>query len=190
MGHGVPNVGKMPFCRERFEIYFLERNLFFKSSWKYHLFPTVRSRDKNHWWKLRFGTESALVYNLSQWWLSSVVYIGISRPQWVKFWNCYGIYILNMELTVLVVLQLYWSSSDIHQPAYIIMMVADGLVPNRHQTINNYHAGLITLKRKCHHFDEIFITGCTGSCQNDNNFQCSQWWKFCQNDKIFVSVYD
>ena len=45
-----------------------------------------------------------------------------------------------------------------------------------------------TLKRKSLHFDEMFITGCTGSCQNDN-FQCSQWWKFRQNDDIFVSVY-
>ena len=35
------------------------------------------------------------------------------------------------------------------------------------------------------HFDEIFITGCTGSCQNDN-FQCSQCWKFHQNDYIFL----
>ena len=43
------------------------------------------------------------------------------------------------------------------------------------------------LKRKSLHFDEMFITGCTGSCQNDN-FQCSQWWKFRQNDDIFVSV--
>ena len=43
-----------------------------------------------------------------------------------------------------------------------------------------------TLKRKCCYFDEIFITGCIESCQNDN-FQCSQWWKFRQND-IFVSV--
>ena len=43
------------------------------------------------------------------------------------------------------------------------------------------------LKRKCLHFDEIFIIGCTESCQNDN-FQCSQWWKFRQNDDIFVSV--
>ena len=39
-------------------------------------------------------------------------------------------------------------------------------------------------KTKCYHFDEIFITGCTGSCQNDN-FQCSQWWKFRQNDALF-----
>ena len=44
-----------------------------------------------------------------------------------------------------------------------------------------------SLKRKCHHFDGIFITGCTGSCHFDN-FQCSQWWKFCQNDNISVSV--
>ena len=32
-----------------------------------------------------------------------------------------------------------------------------------------------------------FVTGCTGSCQNDN-FQCSQWQKFHQNDNISVSV--
>ena len=46
---------------------------------------------------------------------------------------------------------------------------------------------MYALKRKSLHFDEMFITGCTGSCQNDN-FQCSQWWKFRQNDDIFVSV--
>ena len=41
----------------------------------------------------------------------------------------------------------------------------------------------LMLKRKCGHFDEIFITGCTGNCQNDN-FKCSQWWrKFRQNEK-------
>ena len=45
----------------------------------------------------------------------------------------------------------------------------------------------ISLKQKCCYFDEIFITGCTGSCHFDN-FRCSQWWKFCQNDNIFVSV--
>ena len=49
------------------------------------------------------------------------------------------------------------------------------------------HCNGLTLKRKSLHFDEMFITGCTGSCQNDN-FQCSQWWKFRQNDDIFVSV--
>ena len=49
------------------------------------------------------------------------------------------------------------------------------------------HVAWPTLKRKCLHFDEIFITGCTESCQNDN-FQCSQWWKFRQNYDIFVSV--
>ena len=47
----------------------------------------------------------------------------------------------------------------------------------------------LTLKRKCCHFDEIFITSCTVSCQNDN-FQCSQWWKCHQNEDISVSVND
>ena len=44
-----------------------------------------------------------------------------------------------------------------------------------------------SLKQKCRHFDEIFITGCTGSCHFDN-FQCSQWWWFHQNEDISVSV--
>ena len=33
-----------------------------------------------------------------------------------------------------------------------------------------------------------FITGCTGSCHIDN-FQCSQWWTFHQNEDFSVSVY-
>ena len=37
-----------------------------------------------------------------------------------------------------------------------------------------------SLKWKCH-FDEIFITGCNESCQNDN-FRRSQSWKFRQNE--------
>ena len=45
-----------------------------------------------------------------------------------------------------------------------------------------------TLRWKCH-FDEIFITGCTGRWHFDN-FCCSQWWKFCQNDiSISVALY-
>ena len=43
------------------------------------------------------------------------------------------------------------------------------------------------LKRKCCHFDEILFTDCTESCHFDN-FRCSQWWKFRQNDDISVSV--
>ena len=44
-----------------------------------------------------------------------------------------------------------------------------------------------SLKRKCH-FDEIAITGCTGSFHFDN-FLCSPRWKSNQNDIIFrVSV--
>ena len=40
-----------------------------------------------------------------------------------------------------------------------------------HQTIRTCPAP--QLKRKCCHFDEIFVTGCTESCHLDN-FQCSQ----------------
>ena len=40
-----------------------------------------------------------------------------------------------------------------------------------------------TPKQKCH-FEEIFVTGCTGSCHFDN-LRCSQWWRFRQNDISF-----
>ena len=42
-------------------------------------------------------------------------------------------------------------------------------------------------KRKCHHFDYIFITGCTGN-YHFYNFQCSQWLRLYQNEDISVSV--
>ena len=38
-------------------------------------------------------------------------------------------------------------------------------------------------KQQYCHFEEIFLTGCTGSCHFDN-FQCSQWGKFHQNNDI------
>ena len=47
----------------------------------------------------------------------------------------------------------------------------------------------IPLKWKCHHFEEIFITGCTWSCHFDN-FRRSQWWKFHQTDTISISMTD
>ena len=53
----------------------------------------------------------------------------------------------------------------------------------RHESDGNKHR---SLKRK-YHFDEIFITGCTTSCQFDN-LRNSQWWRFRQNNDIFVSV--
>ena len=44
-----------------------------------------------------------------------------------------------------------------------------------------------TLKLKYCHFDEIVINGCTGSCHFDN-FRCSQWRQFRQNDDAFISM--
>ena len=45
--------------------------------------------------------------------------------------------------------------------------------------------GRHSLKRKSRHFDNIFITVWTGSCQNNN--QCSQWRRFYPNN-ISVSA--
>ena len=44
----------------------------------------------------------------------------------------------------------------------------------------HHHTG----KRKCH-FDEVFISDCSGSC-DFNNFRCSRWQKFRQNDISFL----
>ena len=49
--------------------------------------------------------------------------------------------------------------------------------------------GITTTKRKSRHVDEMFITGYTGSCHFDN-FQCSHWLKFHQNEDISVSVHN
>ena len=38
------------------------------------------------------------------------------------------------------------------------------------------------------YFDELFITGCTRSCQNDN-FKYTQWWKPHQNDDFSISLW-
>ena len=45
----------------------------------------------------------------------------------------------------------------------------------------------LSLQRTFCHFDEIVITGCTGSCENDN-FECNQWWNFHQNDDKSILV--
>ena len=44
----------------------------------------------------------------------------------------------------------------------------------------------ISVKRKRRHFDNIFVTCCTESCQNDN-FECNQWRKCRQNDNFRFS---
>ena len=101
----------------------------------------------------------------NQWCPVLLMHICVSPPLWVKPYH----------------LGVLYPHSDI-LPAAIAINYCIIVLKT---TLNVY--GLITLKRKRLHFDEIFITGCTGSCQNDN-FQCSQWLKFRQNDDIFVSV--
>ena len=56
-----------------------------------------------------------------------------------------------------------------------------------HSKLALLNSRTILLIQKCRHFDEIFITGYTGSCLFDN-FQCNQWWKLHQNEDIIVSV--
>ena len=69
---------------------------------------------------------------------------------------------------------------------YHLMMTFNYILENFDQVTTKLNC-IVDTEQKCHHFDDIFITGCTGSCQNDN-FQCSQWWKFYQNNDISISV--
>ena len=60
-------------------------------------------------------------------------------------------------------------------------MSAKGAPKDPYQLSNVIHTCMITriflqAVRRCH-FDEIFVTGCPISCQN-NKFRCTQWWKF------------
>ena len=69
----------------------------------------------------------------------------------------------------------------------IALLIARPWGRNMISFVNSHHTRFYTLlKRKCVHFDEISLTGCIESCQNDN-CRCSQWWKFHQKS-IFVSV--
>ena len=54
---------------------------------------------------------------------------------------------------------------------------------------NLQHGIPYTIKRKWHHFDDIFVTDRTSSCHADN-FKCSQRRTFRQNDDISVSVHN
>ena len=55
-------------------------------------------------------------------------------------------------------------------------------------SIDSARWGGSSLKRECLHFDDIFIIGCAESRQSDKfQFQCSQRFKFRQND-FFVLV--
>ena len=44
---------------------------------------------------------------------------------------------------------------------------------------------VVKMTMKCCYIDEIFVTGCIRSCQNDN-FQCSQWENFYRYDDISI----
>ena len=65
-----------------------------------------------------------------------------------------------------------------------IVCVSMKLIPMaiKRETANNAPH---TRKRKCR-FYEIFVTGCTWSCQIDN-LRSGRWWKF-RRDKVFVEM--
>ena len=69
-----------------------------------------------------------------------------------------------------------------NQTYYITMIALNTLPPPG--TIMQCNA----LKRKCLHLDEIFITGCIGSCQDDN-FQCIPGWKLRQNEISISEIF-
>ena len=90
--------------------------------------------------------------------ISLPTHICVTRPQWVNTLFCIMMYFCAISLDWLTY------NGPIWQYATISTLKINSV------------CSMTATKRKCH-FDEIFITGCTGICQNDK-FQCSQWWKF------------
>ena len=68
--------------------------------------------------------------------------------------------------------------------AFIWYCVGENKFEGKYACFRN--SSFASLKRKCYNFEEIFATGRTGSFHFDN-FRCSQWRKFLQNDDISVS---
>ena len=83
-----------------------------------------------------------------------------------------GVYIPRMRDTVCV--------------SFVCVLVLNWLILRVCFIITSAEIGH-SLKRKCH-FHEIFVTGRTESCHNDN-FQCSLWRNFHQNGNISVSMF-
>ena len=87
----------------------------------------------------------------------------------------------RLNLNTLFIIYLYYTLQFSVIRYYTSQMITDTFA------LRNTHGVWYrptALKRKCHHFGEIFITDCTGSCQYDN-FQCSKMmtflfkWNYC-----------
>ena len=98
------------------------------------------------------------------------------------------IYVNKIYTSFLPALEIifYHHSTLLHPVAHCTLM------KNWVDTMNNTSPKICTIPtllssliRKCCDFDEIFITGCIVSCQNDN-FQCNQWRIFHQNFHVCV----
>ena len=75
--------------------------------------------------------------------------------------------------------------SKSHHNDSLVVMISSGSSNFSSHPLQWNGKVIILMKWRSHHFDEIFVTGSSKSCQNDN-FCCSQWWKFHQNDGISV----
>ena len=117
----------------------------------------------------------------------------ICKPFWLTF-GTLCVWINSCDLFNSPIF--HWSYFTVTQmPVKLLWTnILKSLYQNHNQTLQSvnrihksweYSVWYRTLKRKCCHFDEIFIAGCIGSCHFDN-FRCSQWWKFHQNEGISV----
>ena len=52
-------------------------------------------------------------------------------------------------------IELKLGTTDVHRPAYVIMMIADNLAPSRNQSITIHHADLIVIIIEYNHFTHI-----------------------------------
>ena len=112
------------------------------------------------------------------------------RPNWSTFqimtWKYYSYNRINVTLKRIFIIAARVKANFMHcSPHYKSKYILVSLVP--HSKLASLNSRTISLKQQFRHFEEIFVTGCTGSCRFDN-FQCSQGWKFHRNGKEDIAV--
>ena len=119
--------------------------------------------------------------NVSIWWRHHEYYIITSQATTSRVLSCiseYPIEYLHMASCVLfVVFFAVFIWFDYQYPSWLLQC---------HRIILTI-AIVLALIRTYRHIDEIFVTGCNGSCQN-SNFQCTKWRQIRQYDNVFVST--
>ena len=95
------------------------------------------------------------------------------------FWLSFKMASLYWSNPLISQASINWNLPNLHHGIAMVKAVIGKFA----MEVEHYIIDYISLWDISLHIDEILVIGHTSSSQNDN-FQCSQWWIFCQNDNI------